>query len=58
MAPREVADYVVAHEVAHLAHHDHGAAFWRLVDRLTPHRVHATAWLRRHGAGLLRAGAA
>ena len=56
MAPPEIVDYVVAHEVAHLAHHDHGAAFWRLVDRLTPHRTHAAAWLRRHGAGLLRAG--
>jgi len=51
-------DYVVAHEVAHLVHHDHGPAFWRLVDRLTPHRTHAQAWLRRHGGGLLRAGPA
>jgi predicted metal-dependent hydrolase len=56
LAPPEILDYVVAHEVAHLAHHDHGAGFWRLVDRLTPHRAHAQAWLRRHGAALLRAG--
>ena len=58
LAPPEIVDYVVAHEVAHLAHHDHGPAFWRLVDRLTPHRGHAQSWLRRNGATLLRAGAA
>ena len=57
MAPPEIVDYVVAHEVAHIAHHDHGDAFWAQVDRLTPHRVHAQAWLRREGPALLRAGA-
>jgi predicted metal-dependent hydrolase len=58
LAPPEILDYVVAHEVAHLVHHDHGPGFWRLVDRLTPHRTHAQGWLRRHGGGLLRAGPA
>ena len=28
MAPPEILDYVAAHEVAHLAHMDHSAAFW------------------------------
>lgn len=56
LAPPLVADYVVSHEVAHLAHHDHGPAFWRVVDALTPHRAEAQAWLRANGAALLRAG--
>jgi predicted metal-dependent hydrolase len=56
LAPATVVDYVVAHEVAHLAHHDHGPAFWLLVDRLTPHRVSAQPWLRGNGIRLLRAG--
>lgn len=58
LAPPAVADYVVAHEVAHLAHHDHSPAFWRVVDTLTAHRAEAQAWLRANGAALLRAGRA
>lgn len=56
MAPPEVQDYVVAHEVAHLRHMDHGRAFWALTAQLTPYRKTATSWLIAHGAGLMRVG--
>jgi predicted metal-dependent hydrolase len=56
MAPPFVQDYVVAHEVAHLAHMNHGPKFWALVDLLTPHRTRAMAWLKKEGTGLLRVG--
>jgi predicted metal-dependent hydrolase len=56
MAPPEVQDYVVAHEVAHLRHMDHSPRFWAQVATLTPHRAAATAWLERGGAGLMRIG--
>jgi len=56
MAPPEVQDYVVAHEVAHLRHMDHGTRFWALVQTLTPHRAVAMRWLERGGAGLMRIG--
>jgi predicted metal-dependent hydrolase len=56
MAPAFVQDYVVAHEVAHLRHMNHGARFWALVADLTGHRTAAVAWLEHHGPGLLRAG--
>ncbi len=52
LAPDHALDYVVAHEVAHLRYRGHGPRFWALVDRLTPHRREAEAWLRRFGAGL------
>ncbi len=54
MAPDFVQDYVVAHEVAHLRHMNHGQQFWALVMALTPHRTKASDWLNQHGQGLLR----
>ncbi len=56
LAPEFVLDYVVAHEVAHLEELHHGPAFWRLVQRLTPAKEEARAWLHRHGAALHRIG--
>jgi len=56
MAPVFVQDYVVAHEVAHLRHMNHGPKFWSLVDELTPHKMAAIPWLRAEGARLLRIG--
>jgi hypothetical protein len=55
-APVEVLDYVVAHEVAHLAHLDHSPAFWRLCDALCDTPGWPKAWLKKHGQGLLRYG--
>lgn len=56
MAPEHVLDYVVAHEVAHLAHRDHGPAFWALADGLTERMNEAKAWLHAHGRTLHRYG--
>ncbi len=56
LAPDFVLDYVVAHEVAHLAEHNHGPRFWRTVDTLTSHAEAARAWLKRHGDELRRYG--
>jgi predicted metal-dependent hydrolase len=54
MAPAFVQDYVVAHEVAHLRHMNHGPRFWALVAQLTPHTAAAMKWLRTEGAQLQR----
>ncbi|HMN52941.1 MAG TPA: M48 family metallopeptidase [Sphingopyxis sp.] len=55
MAPDHVRRATVAHEVAHLRHMDHGAAFHALVDELHDGDVGAArAWLRREGRGLHR----
>lgn len=56
LAPPAVLDYVVAHEVAHLAEHNHGRRFWALVRELSPETEAARSWLRRHGGMLLRYG--
>ena len=54
MAPREVLSYVAAHEVAHLVRMDHSPAFWSIVEGLDPDWRDRRAWLRAHGAALLR----
>ncbi len=54
LAPSFVLDYVVAHEVAHMAELNHGPRFWALVSRLISDVAGAKSWLRRHGAELHR----
>lgn len=56
MAPEFVLDYVIAHEVAHLRHHDHSPKFWRAVGELVADTMAPQAWLKRHGPGLHRYG--
>jgi predicted metal-dependent hydrolase len=56
MAPENVLDYVVAHEVAHLRELNHSARFWALVDTICPDVTDARGWLRKHGAELHRYG--
>jgi hypothetical protein len=57
LAPPLVLDYLAAHEVAHLAHMNHGKRFWNLVAKTMPRHEEAKAWLRKHGASLHRYGA-
>jgi hypothetical protein len=52
LAPAFVRDNVVAHEVAHLVHHNHSPAFHALHASLDPHAPATKRWLARHGAGL------
>ncbi|HOD28357.1 MAG TPA: SprT family zinc-dependent metalloprotease [Syntrophales bacterium] len=48
MAPPDVIDYVVVHELAHIREKSHAPAFWALVDCATPrHREHRR-WLKDH----------
>jgi len=52
LAPPEILDYVVEHEVAHLEVHDHSQRFWALLaSRCEDMREHER-WLRRHGQSL------
>jgi hypothetical protein len=56
LAPRNVLDYVVAHEVAHLKELNHGPRFWKLTAELTRDADGARAWLNEHGPLLHRYG--
>ena len=49
MAPLDVVDYVVAHELCHLLHPNHSPAFWNEVGRLYPCYREQRSWLKKHG---------
>jgi len=48
MAPLELLDYVIVHELCHIAHKDHSSHFWKLVASVMPdyknHRVELSKW--------------
>ena len=46
MAPDQLIDYLVIHELCHLAYFDHSPHFWRLVGSLQPIYEESKAWLR------------
>ena len=52
LAPAEILDYVVEHEVAHLEVRDHSRRFWRLLAGRCPDYRQHEAWLKRHGPSL------
>jgi predicted metal-dependent hydrolase len=53
LAPHDVLDYVVVHEVCHLIEHNHGPAFWKLVESRRPAYRESRAWLDEHGWEIL-----
>lgn len=49
MAPGEVLDYVVVHELCHLTHMNHSRDFWNMVEKVMPdYRVYRK-WLKDNG---------
>jgi predicted metal-dependent hydrolase len=52
VAPPEVLEYVVVHELCHLRHPNHSRAFWEAVEAARPGYDAERRWLREHGAEL------
>lgn len=53
LAPFEVLDYIVVHELCHLREPNHAAGFWKLVASRRPGWRRQDDWLVRHGPELL-----
>jgi predicted metal-dependent hydrolase len=49
LAPVDVIDYVIVHELCHLAHHNHSALFWQLVEKQYPNFKQTKQWLKSNG---------
>ncbi len=53
LAPPEVLDYVVVHELCHRLEMNHSDTFWRNVERVLPDWRERRKWLREHGDALM-----
>ena len=53
LAPEEVLDYVVVHELAHRKQMNHSALFWQEVARECPDYKKSLRWLKDRGGALL-----
>jgi len=48
MAPPEIVDYVIIHELAHRKHMNHSTEFWQFVERFCPGWKKCRQWLVKH----------
>jgi predicted metal-dependent hydrolase len=53
MAPLEVLEYIVVHELAHLRESNHTDAFWSLVAEHDPEYEAHARWLEEHSTQLI-----
>lgn len=49
MAPPEIIDYVIIHELAHTREKNHSRAFWKLVEEQLPDYRQRRCWLKKYG---------
>ena len=54
MAPDEIFEYVLVHELAHLEVAGHGRDFWNYVEDILPGSLLKRKWLNKNGFPLLR----
>lgn len=54
MAPPEVLEYVVVHELCHIQVRNHSTHFWALVAEHLPDYKSQRHWLRKHGSSLMK----
>lgn len=54
LAPPDVFEYVIVHELCHIRHRNHSPDFWALVADHIPNHRQQRAWLNQHGASLMQ----
>ena len=56
LAPPEVLDYVVVHELCHRREMNHSQAFWKEVEKILPDYRERQKWLKDNGWRLMEEG--
>ncbi|MST81854.1 M48 family metallopeptidase [Lachnospiraceae bacterium Oil+RF-744-WCA-WT-13] len=54
LAPREVQDYVIVHELSHRKEMNHSPKFWEEVEKVLPDYKRRRNWLRENGSAVIR----
>lgn len=54
LAPPEIIDYVVVHELCHRLEMNHSPAFWAEVERVLPDYKKYRKWLKKEGEKIMR----
>lgn len=49
LAPLNILDYVIVHELCHLTHMNHSKDFWNCVETILPDYKERRKWLKEHG---------
>lgn len=52
LAPQEIVDYVVVHELSHMIQHNHSPKYWKLVEKIFPNHQDCREWLKVNGSRL------
>ncbi|MBN2797158.1 MAG: M48 family metallopeptidase [Clostridia bacterium] len=52
LAPFEVIDYIIVHEMSHLEHMNHSKSYWKKVHQVMPEYKKHETWLKHHGRTL------
>ena len=50
LAPEEIRDYVIIHELVHLKHPNHSKRFWEQVGKVVPDYKEKRKWLNKNGS--------
>lgn len=53
LAPPEILDYVVVHELAHRKEMNHSPRFWKEVEKVLPDYRKRVSWLKKNGPALI-----
>ncbi|MBK5251298.1 MAG: M48 family metallopeptidase [Peptostreptococcaceae bacterium] len=53
MAPMDVIDYIVVHEMCHMVQFNHSKEFWGVVEKIMPDYKDRREWLRKNGIRMI-----